>query len=290
MTCEEDGHKQRSCYVCGLVESVTIPKQHAYEFWQVVSAPSDSAVGVKMRSCAKCGKEQYEFSYSANTLYEGVTGKDAQIAQLQRMLVDMGYLAEGNGRYGLNTVRAMQAFETAYGLEADGVALPGEVQLLTSEWQKKMGSAAQIAPAAVPTVPSAAQTAAVPCCSCQLNIATGVFETMYCEKHLAIANMTNTLLSTATSASARANALAQSEFLWQSEVDFLFDTWQKLMPAEGRSRVLTTRSTFDAFIATQKVKLEKQYPSAPDMMLEGVNMLLIEKCTELCGVVHTLSN
>lgn len=66
------------------------------------------------------------------TIKLGITGED--VADVQRQLIDLGYLAPGNatGYYGDKTVEAVKAFQKANSLSQDGLTGPATLELLYS--------------------------------------------------------------------------------------------------------------------------------------------------------------
>lgn len=66
------------------------------------------------------------------TIKLGTTGED--VADVQRQLIDLGYLAPGNatGYYGDKTVEAVKDFQKANSLSADGLTGPRTLELLYS--------------------------------------------------------------------------------------------------------------------------------------------------------------
>ncbi len=86
------------------------------------------------------------FALPGGTVREGSTGDDARM--VQQRLKDLGYLTgRVDGKFGSASVKALKAFQTKHGLEADGVAGSGTYAVLFSY----QALAANELPTAAPT-------------------------------------------------------------------------------------------------------------------------------------------
>lgn len=123
-----------------------------------------AAIGYKERSYASASmlKKLYASSAPAYDRFAALTNGDKgeEVEILQEMLYYLGYLGkdakEIDGKYGKKTVAAVQAFQTAWGLEpADGNATRETMEKLCALYDEFLatGKVPQPAPTEVPPVP-----------------------------------------------------------------------------------------------------------------------------------------
>ena len=66
-TCAAPGVRERTCSICGKVESVTVTVEHTYGAWEVTTPAEGSTPGIKTRRCTVCGKTETK-NYTSNLL------------------------------------------------------------------------------------------------------------------------------------------------------------------------------------------------------------------------------
>ena len=66
-TCAAPGVRERTCSICGKVESVTVTVEHTYGAWEVTTPAESSTPGIKTRRCTVCGKTETK-NYTSNLL------------------------------------------------------------------------------------------------------------------------------------------------------------------------------------------------------------------------------
>ena len=66
-TCAAPGVRERTCSICGKVESVTVTVEHTYDAWEVTTPAEGSTPGIKTRRCTVCGKTETK-NYTSNLL------------------------------------------------------------------------------------------------------------------------------------------------------------------------------------------------------------------------------
>ncbi len=100
--------------------------RHEFSDWEVLQEPDYYTVGVKEHTCVKCGFKETE------TIGEKVNPGDygPGVVSLQEALIQLGYPIAADGDYGSDTTRAVRKFQEENGLEADGTAWPGVMDLL----------------------------------------------------------------------------------------------------------------------------------------------------------------
>ena len=134
-TCTWYGEHYRICRLCNAIDREIMPMiPHNFSEWRVVLEMTDHSAAVYNRSCRVCG---YTEEYSVDpegTLRLGSSNKD--VRPVQDLLVQQGYLESNyaDGYYGMNTARAVEAFQRDAGLTADGVAWPQTRERLQHEF------------------------------------------------------------------------------------------------------------------------------------------------------------
>lgn len=66
-SCASAGKRERTCTVCGKVESISVTVLHTFGEWKVTTEATASAPGVKTRTCTVCGAEETK-KYTSNLL------------------------------------------------------------------------------------------------------------------------------------------------------------------------------------------------------------------------------
>lgn len=134
-TCTWYGEHYRICRICNAIQREKMPLlPHRFSEWSVVQQMTDHSSEIYRRSCSVCG---YTEEYSVDpegTLRLGSSEKD--VRSVQDLLVQQGYLDSNyaDGYYGMNTARAVEAFQRNVGLTADGVAWPQTREKLQHEF------------------------------------------------------------------------------------------------------------------------------------------------------------
>ena len=102
---------------------------HVFGEWTVVSEKTDFSIGVRERTCARCGLVERGEDWPSPLYRRGDKGEG--VSALQEALNAAGYdCGRADGDFGRKTENAVKALQTASGLEADGIAWPGVLKLL----------------------------------------------------------------------------------------------------------------------------------------------------------------
>ena len=134
-TCAETGSRVRTCQVCGEEQTETIARTaHTWGDWEIIVEATDHSSGTRAHTCQVCGESETVDYDPEGTLRRGDRG-DA-VRRMQQLLADQGYLGAGgaDGSFGPGTESAVQAFQAAEGLTADGVGWPQTQQRLEHEF------------------------------------------------------------------------------------------------------------------------------------------------------------
>lgn len=105
---------------------------HRFGEWEVISERSDFSVGLRRRTCSRCGYAEEEETWPEPTYKRGDRGEG--VRELQEKVNAAGYdCGKPDGSFGGRTERAVSAIEEAHGVEADGIAWPGVQKWLEPE-------------------------------------------------------------------------------------------------------------------------------------------------------------
>jgi len=132
--CTHTGERERECVECGYVQTETIPKtEHEYGKWSVTEEPTDHSTGIRSRSCRICGYTEEEEFDPDGTLRRGDRGDD--VRALQEQLIQQGYLkSRADGSFGSSTEVALKKFQQDQQLNPDGVAWPQTIKRLNHDF------------------------------------------------------------------------------------------------------------------------------------------------------------
>ena len=132
-TCVASGFAEEECSECGQIRTYTLPLgEHSYGAWIITVPTTDHSMGVRVRSCAVCGASETQSFYPDGTIYRNGPKGDAVRAAQQR-LIELGYLSDkADGVFGAKTEKAIQAFQAAQSLVADGIGWPQTLALLAA--------------------------------------------------------------------------------------------------------------------------------------------------------------
>ena len=102
---------------------------HVWSEWQVESELSDFSIGLRRRTCSRCGETEEDRQVPSPMYKRGDKGDG--VKQLQKALNAAGYdCGTPDGSFGGKTEAAVKALEAANGITADGIAWPGVLKLL----------------------------------------------------------------------------------------------------------------------------------------------------------------
>ena len=97
---------------------------HRFGEWEVISELSDFSMGLRQRTCSRCGYVETEETWPEPIYRRGDKGEG--VRRLQQALNDAGYnCGAADGDFGRKTEAAVSAIEEAHGVAADGIAWPG---------------------------------------------------------------------------------------------------------------------------------------------------------------------
>ena len=105
---------------------------HQFGEWEVVSVKTDFSIGLRTRTCARCGLIEEEEDVPSPMYRRGDKGDG--VKALQEALNAAGFdCGKADGSFGGKTEAAVTAFEEAHGIHPDGIAWPGVLKLLNGE-------------------------------------------------------------------------------------------------------------------------------------------------------------
>ena len=103
--------------------------RHEFGPWNVISEMTPFSIGLRERTCVKCGYTEREEQVPEPILRRGDKG-DA-VRDLQNALNENGFdCGRADGSFGGKTEAAVKNFESANGIEPDGIAWPGVIAML----------------------------------------------------------------------------------------------------------------------------------------------------------------
>lgn len=279
-TCEKDGYYVLECRQCGLNrKEVTMEASgHSYGSWKIVKEATEASKGLQERSCSTCGAKSTREYYPDGALYRGCSDADG-VKQLQQLLSDCGYLNDSiDGKFGKNTEAAVKAFQEAAGLQADGVAWPQTIRVLTAEWE---------APAS-PGIPAGNSGFTAPFCYSWEND-DGSTTSVYCEKHAEMYAAQLNLLADGT-----ADSILYSYGTWQREILDLYDAWIELLPEASRDGVAANRALCLSMMEAQRSAMLLSYEACATGIgivdaEYGMQLWMRTHAAWLCQMCNTLS-
>ena len=134
-TCTSEGSKEHTCTVCNHKETVKIEKlPHDFE-WKITKEATDHSAGVRRQICKACKEKGKKEKFDPEgTMRVGDRGEE--VYRMQQLLADQNYLnANGvDGIFGGGTEKALMAFQTEHGFEADGVCWPQTLKKLDHDF------------------------------------------------------------------------------------------------------------------------------------------------------------
>ncbi len=97
---------------------------HRFGEWEAISELSDFSMGLRQRTCSRCGYVEKEEAWPEPIYRRGDKGDG--VKALQEGLNAAGYsCGKVDGDFGKKTEAAVKAIEEAHGVAADGIAWPG---------------------------------------------------------------------------------------------------------------------------------------------------------------------
>lgn len=140
--------------------SAVLPAQaackHQWSGWEIAQEATDNAMGVRRRVCSKCGKTETKEYYPEGALYQSVRDRKADVREMQRRLIALGYLKDkADGVFGVKTKAAVARFQKAAGLSETGVAFPETLRRLSEEHLRLTNPGAITTPAPAPNAENA---------------------------------------------------------------------------------------------------------------------------------------
>ena len=140
--------------------SAVLPAQaackHQWSGWEIAQEATDNAMGVRRRVCSKCGKTETKEYYPEGALYQSVRDRKADVREMQRRLIALGYLKDkADGVFGVKTKAAVARFQKAAGLAETGVAFPETLRRLSEEHLRLTNPGAITTPTPAPNAENA---------------------------------------------------------------------------------------------------------------------------------------
>ena len=212
-TCTTPGFAEEMCSECGQIRTYTLPLgEHIYGAWIVSVPTTDHSMGTRSHVCAVCGLAVSETYYPDGTLYRGGPKGEA-VRAAQQKLIALGYLNDtADGVYGAKTEKAVQGFQAANALFADGIAWPQTLALLAGM---------------VPGATTGAGVTETPeespvCCTVWREDAQ-LFTVVPCDRHAELMAFEAQLEAQGDAASTQAWASLRAA--WEEALDALYDQW-----------------------------------------------------------------
>ena len=228
---------------------------------------------------------------AAAELRRGDSGDE--VYNLQLMLFETGWIFElPDGRFGKNTEKAVQDYESHAGLPVDGVADEDMLSWLEVDWHRMLAETGQLDPSdgyAADVLSQfgsdglAADGAYPPFCNHLSMDGSSVVD--YCETHAELCARANSLKQTGAAADAQ-----QACELWRAEIVRLYDLWLQRTEEDLHGGIIAARALFLSAMEGEMTAIRRYYDTfqivpgeaAPAYALE---MQLRSHAAWLCALV-----
>lgn len=210
-------------------------------------------------------------------LARGSSGEE--VASLQMMLFDMGYLfEEPDGKFGARTETAVKEYQKSAGLEENGMVTDDLMARICQDWadyqnwiNEQMELDADYAPF---------------CYTWETEDGQNLFE--YCEKHALLWNATLGMLADGDAESAEYSYLE-----WQAEVISLYNEWISLVSGPIQAQIEVNKSLCIQLMEAQMDAMRASYDAAgteidPTDVYYGAEFWMRTHCAWLCQMLSTL--
>jgi len=210
-----------------------------------------------------------------------------EVASLQMMLFDMGYLfEEPDGQFGARTEAAVKEYQEAAGLEETGVVTDELMARICQDWAdfqnwiyEQMELDAQMEPDAQ-YVPF--------CYTWETEDGQTLFE--YCEKHALLWDATYSILMGGDAESAEYSYLE-----WQAEVISLYNEWISRVSGPAQAEIEVNKSLAIQLMEAQMKAMRSSYDANgteidPTDVYYGAEIWMRAHCAWLCQMLSTLES
>ena len=212
-------------------------------------------------------------------LKRGDSGEE--VASLQAMLFDMGYLfEEPDGQFGARTEAALKEYQKAAGLEETGAVTDDLMAQISQDWieywdwvqeQLRVDAEAHYSPF---------------CYSWETEEGETIFE--YCEKHALLWDATCSILMDGDAESAEYSYLE-----WQAEVISLYNEWISLVSGPVQAQLEVNKSLLIQLMEAQMDAMRLSYDANnteidPTDVYYGAEIWMRAHCAWLCQMISTL--
>lgn len=277
-TCTSRGTTTYECRNCGDTKTEKLDRlPHEYGAWKTARQAGELSCGVRYRVCTECGYTDEEDFYPEGALYRSIKDKYA-VKNMQQKLIDMGYLHDdADGVFGKNTERAVRDYAAYAGFPEDGVAWPGLLDSMNTDWNIYMGYDTE------PGDDGLEGNMLVDVC-----IYGNSSEWVNCAVHADLLEMTRTLRQSVMTDGDYLRSIRQIRALWQSELEALYDEWIANAPAEEKNFARLSRMAFLNHMAAQENAWKQHYGADSHEVTERACRALSEQCMQLCGMACSI--
>ena len=228
--------------------------------------------------------------YPNGTVY--MHRKKDVIADMQQMLVQLGYLSAATGNYDRATEDAVKKIQRKANFPIDGIAWPQTMNYLRSQVAVQGGTSTPVPQQPVyqqPVATAPAVTKAPPAtpvdrqayCT-QTDIINGMTSTIYCASHQALIESCEMMLNLAQSEMLRTEALRMYRMLLENNLKELYERWQAAAPVETKQIVVTHQAMSASYLNMQEMTWKFQYGESDIRVMENVVDALMKQCAEVC--------
>ena len=272
-TCVKAGYMEEVCWNCGMTQTTELPlAEHKYGSFTITVPATDHSKGTRTKICHVCGKEVSEDFYPDGTIYRGGPG-GAAVKNSQQKLIDLGFLQDvADGSFGRKTEGAMAAFQSEYGLAADGIGWPQTLMKLDEIWNKIFNN--PYANDFGVDVRSLWGEGDYPPVCIRFLSENGWPVTVFCEKHRALANAEYEMGLDGISE----EDLSVIEKIWTDSLNSLYARWEASVSKENDKAVI--RAAKEAFFKV--LEGNDRLVTDGDEIRHRIQ-LLKSACVRLCG-------
>ena len=295
--CTQEGIVWKKCLACGYRGIAPVPRTaHKYGAWTEIVAASHNSQGVRSSTCSVCGAVGTQPFYPPGTVHH--SRNEEAIADMQQMLVQLGYLSHVTGEYDKATEQAVQEVQKEANFPITGIGWPQTLEYL----QQKLGINAA-APSSAPTAapqqeaaigtatasPAAPQFVQQPYCS-QTNISSGVVATVYCAAHQLLIETCENMLTLAQTDTLRLQALTMYRMMLESDLQLRYAQWHEAAANEAKQIVLSHQAMSANYLSMQELTWKMQYGESSLRVLENIVESLKQQCSDVCMMIGQLSS
>ena len=289
--CTQEGIKWVKCVVCGYRGISPVARtDHKFGAWKDILPATENTKGVQSRTCSVCDTVSTQEYYPNGTVY--MHRKKDVIADMQQMLVQLGYLSAATGNYDRATEDAVKKIQRKANFPIDGIAWPQTMNYLRSQVAVQGGTSTPapqqpvyqqpVATApAVTKAPPAAPVDRQAYCT-QTDIINGMTSTIYCASHQALIESCEMMLNLAQSEMLRTEALRMYRMLLENNLKELYERWQAAAPVETKQIVVTHQAMSASYLNMQEMTWKFQYGESDIRVMENVVDALMKQCAEVC--------